>query len=130
MDRRSGTGCDAVASIFGFTISSRNNSPHVRLRIRGGSFSGFARELSGAGERQKAAAAYCETVNPFDYGECRMWRKELPSRAKIKELHRAWFEQGIPLAWSWSNRSESHQRLSFLTRSSPARSALTAGRAW
>jgi deazaflavin-dependent oxidoreductase (nitroreductase family) len=72
-------------------------NPNVRLRIRGGRFEGVARELREGAEMQEAMAAYCETVNPFDYLECANWLKGRPTRAKIQELHRAWFDQGVPL---------------------------------
>ena len=68
-------------------------NPIVRLRIRGGTFSGIVREL-GEGRAQEAMDAYCETVNPFDYAECVIWRSGRPTRAKIKELHRSWFAHG------------------------------------
>jgi hypothetical protein len=69
----------------------------VRLRIRGGRFAGIARELSETAETRQAMETYCETVNRFDYAECRLHRKGLPTRSKIKELHRSWFDGGIPL---------------------------------
>jgi deazaflavin-dependent oxidoreductase (nitroreductase family) len=72
-------------------------NPEVRLRIRGGTFSGVARDLRGAEERKEALDAYRGTVNPFDYAECRMHRTGRPTRAKIEELHRSWFEGGVPL---------------------------------
>ena len=72
-------------------------NPSVRLRIRGGTFPGVARELRDSAERQEARAAFCETVNPFDYLECVMHRTGRPSRSKIKELHRSWFDGGFPL---------------------------------
>jgi deazaflavin-dependent oxidoreductase (nitroreductase family) len=72
-------------------------NPNVRLRIRGGSFSGHARELRDPAERQEAMTAYCETINPFDYAECAMHRRGRPTRSKIQELHRSWFDGGIPL---------------------------------
>jgi hypothetical protein len=72
-------------------------NPRVRLRIRGGTFSGVVRELREPGERQEAMQAYCETVNPFDYMECMMWKRGLPTRAKSRSLHRGWFERGTPL---------------------------------
>jgi deazaflavin-dependent oxidoreductase (nitroreductase family) len=71
-------------------------NPNVQLRIRGGRFAGVVRELHDS-EREEARRAYCETVNRFDYAECRMWRKGRPTRAKIEELHRGWFAQGTPL---------------------------------
>ncbi|HEV2074765.1 MAG TPA: nitroreductase family deazaflavin-dependent oxidoreductase [Thermoleophilaceae bacterium] len=72
-------------------------NPNVRLRIRGGAFAGVARELRDAAEEQEAMAAYCETVNQFDYAECAMHRQGRPTRAKIEELHRSWFQHGTPL---------------------------------
>jgi hypothetical protein len=41
--------------------------------------------------------AYCGTVNPVDYLECSMHRRGRPTRTKIEQLHRTWFEEGIPL---------------------------------
>jgi hypothetical protein len=32
-----------------------------------------------------------------DYGECSLHLRGLPTRAKIKDLHRYWFDTGIPL---------------------------------
>lgn len=72
-------------------------NPSVGLRIRGGTFAGVARELANAAEEQEAMAAYSETVNPVDYAECAMHREGRPTRAKIEELHRSWFENGSPL---------------------------------
>jgi deazaflavin-dependent oxidoreductase (nitroreductase family) len=71
--------------------------PNVRLRIRGGRFAGVARELRDPYERDQAMAAFCETVSPFDYLECAVHRRGRPTRSKVKELHRRWFEGGIPL---------------------------------
>jgi deazaflavin-dependent oxidoreductase (nitroreductase family) len=72
--------------------------PAVRLRIRGGTFDGFAREITDQAELQEAREAFCETVVPFDYLECNLHLRGIPSRAKILELHRYWFDTGIPLA--------------------------------
>jgi deazaflavin-dependent oxidoreductase (nitroreductase family) len=72
-------------------------NPEVRLRIRGGTFAGVARPVGDKAELDAAAGAYCETVNPFDYAECMMWRRGRPTRAKIRELHRSWFAQWTPL---------------------------------
>jgi deazaflavin-dependent oxidoreductase (nitroreductase family) len=72
-------------------------NPIVRLRVRGGRFAGVARELRDPAEAQEAMEAYCETVRPFDYAECIMWRRGRPTRSKIKDLHRSWFNKGIPL---------------------------------
>jgi deazaflavin-dependent oxidoreductase (nitroreductase family) len=73
-------------------------TPSVRLRIRGGTFAGIARELEqDAAEMQEARDAFCETIHRFDYYEGRMHRPGRPSEVKIKELHRSWFATGTPL---------------------------------
>jgi deazaflavin-dependent oxidoreductase (nitroreductase family) len=73
------------------------SNPNVTVRIRGGTFAGVARELKSPAELAAARAAFCESVYLFDYGECDVHLRGLPSRAKIKELHRYWFDTGIPL---------------------------------
>jgi deazaflavin-dependent oxidoreductase (nitroreductase family) len=73
------------------------SNPNVKLRIRGEAFAGVARELKEPAELAKAREAFCETVNLFDYGECDVHLRGLPKRSKIKELHRYWFDTGIPL---------------------------------
>ncbi|HEY7891881.1 MAG TPA: nitroreductase/quinone reductase family protein [Solirubrobacteraceae bacterium] len=85
-----------AGSISAWVLNIRAD-PHVRLRIRGGTFAGVARELRDTAERQLAEQTYCETINPFDYVECTFHRNGRPTRAKIAELHRNWFEYGIPL---------------------------------
>lgn len=72
-------------------------NPNVRLRIRGGTFDGVVHDLRGAAETQAAADAYCETVKLGDYLAFGLHRRGRPTRAKIKELTRAWFNLGIPL---------------------------------
>jgi deazaflavin-dependent oxidoreductase (nitroreductase family) len=72
-------------------------NPNVRLRMRGGTFAGVARELTEPVELEQAREAMCDTVNLFDYGECDLHLRGLPTRAKIKELHRYWFDTGVPL---------------------------------
>jgi deazaflavin-dependent oxidoreductase (nitroreductase family) len=84
------------SSTAGWLWNIRANSS-VRLRIRGGTFAGVARELEEPAELEQAREALCETVNLFDYGECDLHLRGLPTRAKIKELHRYWFDTGVPL---------------------------------
>jgi deazaflavin-dependent oxidoreductase (nitroreductase family) len=73
------------------------SNPNVTLRIRGGTFAGVARELNDPAELATAREALCETVNPMDYGECALHLRGMPTRAKIKDLHRYFFDTGIPL---------------------------------
>jgi deazaflavin-dependent oxidoreductase (nitroreductase family) len=86
----------AIGGEFNSWLKNVRANPSVRLRIRGGTFFGRARELDDV-EREAAKTAYCGTVNPFDYLECRAHRLGRPTPAKIKELHRTWFEGGVPL---------------------------------
>ena len=79
-------------------------NPNVKLRIRGGTFAGVARELKEAGELAEAREALCETVNLFDYAECGLHLHGLPTRSKIQDLHRYWFDTGIPLAIELAER--------------------------
>jgi deazaflavin-dependent oxidoreductase (nitroreductase family) len=73
------------------------SNPNVTLRIRGGTFAGIARELKEPAELAEAREVLCETVTLFEYGECILHLRGLPTRSKIKELHRYWFDTGIPL---------------------------------
>jgi deazaflavin-dependent oxidoreductase (nitroreductase family) len=84
------------ASAASWLWNIRSN-PNVRLRIRGGDLPGVARELTDPNELAVARRAICDTVTLFDYGECDLHIRGLPTRAKIIELHRYWFDTGIPL---------------------------------
>jgi deazaflavin-dependent oxidoreductase (nitroreductase family) len=84
------------AAVAAWVWNIRSN-PNVTLRIRGGMFAGVARELTEPAKLAEAREALCETVNLFDYGECNVHLRGLPTRSKIKELHRYWFDTGIPL---------------------------------
>ena len=84
------------AALSGWVLNIRAD-PRVKLRIRGGTFPGVARELSDSSELAEAREAFCETVHLFDYGECDVHLRGFPTRAKITELHRYWFDTGVPL---------------------------------
>jgi hypothetical protein len=72
-------------------------NPLVRLRIRGGAFDGIAWEITEDAELEQARSAICDPVFPSDYGECALHLRGLPTRTKVQELHRYWFETGIPV---------------------------------
>jgi deazaflavin-dependent oxidoreductase (nitroreductase family) len=82
--------------VTAWVLNLRAN-PEVRLRIRGGTFRGVARELKEPAELRVAREAFCETAVSFDYLECNLHLRGIPTRAKIQELHRYWFDTGIPL---------------------------------
>jgi deazaflavin-dependent oxidoreductase (nitroreductase family) len=72
--------------------------PSVSLRLRHGRFTGVARELSDPAEVRRVKELYCETLRPFDFVSCALHRPGWPTRAKVKALHRSWFDKGIRLA--------------------------------
>ncbi|MDT5059179.1 MAG: hypothetical protein QOF66_7545 [Mycobacterium sp.] len=71
--------------------------PRVRVRIKGGSFEGVAREITDPAERDLARSVICDSVYLTDYAETSLHLRGLPTRAKIQELHRYWFDTGHPL---------------------------------
>jgi deazaflavin-dependent oxidoreductase (nitroreductase family) len=72
-------------------------NPSVRLHLGLRTHRGSAREIDDPAELERAREAICETVNASDYGECLLHLRGLPTREKIKALHRYWFDTGIPL---------------------------------
>jgi deazaflavin-dependent oxidoreductase (nitroreductase family) len=72
-------------------------NPNVSLRITGGTFAGRARKLSDPLETEQALKTYCEPVHAVDYMACLNWRKGLPTRSRIRDLTRGWFNEGVPL---------------------------------
>jgi deazaflavin-dependent oxidoreductase (nitroreductase family) len=72
-------------------------NPNVLLRTRGGPFKGVASEITDTEERRRARSLICDIVYPNDYAECALHLRGLPSRTKIQELHRYWFETGTPV---------------------------------
>jgi len=81
-------------------------NPTVELRLRDGVLSGLARELTAPADIARAEEIYCRTINPFDYVECMFHRSGRPTRAKIEELHRSWFEHGVPLVIELQTESQ------------------------
>jgi deazaflavin-dependent oxidoreductase (nitroreductase family) len=73
-------------------------NPRVRLRIKGGSFEGIAREVTDPAELQVARSVICDSVYLTDYGEAGLHLRGLPTRIKIKDLHQYWFDTGHPVA--------------------------------
>jgi deazaflavin-dependent oxidoreductase (nitroreductase family) len=86
------------------------SGPEVRLRIRGGTFSGRARQVHGAADTKEEAAAYSESIHPFDYLTCVNWRKGRPTRERIEELLRGWVEEGTPLVIELNQAGSRHAR--------------------
>jgi len=84
-------------AVAAWVLNIRAN-PNVRLKLGRRVYRGTAREMADSTELQAAREAICNTVHLIDYGECDLHLRGLPSRTKIKELHRYWFDTGIPIA--------------------------------
>lgn len=81
-------------------------NPSVSLRLTDGTHTGVARAIAPGDPVYEAAhERFCGVVHPFDYLENVFHRKGLPSRRKIVELHRAWFEGGTPLVVELDTRA-------------------------
>ncbi|HST55078.1 MAG TPA: nitroreductase/quinone reductase family protein [Solirubrobacteraceae bacterium] len=72
-------------------------NPYVRVRVRGGTFEGIARELDEGLEMRRAKEIYCGVVHAFDYLEGGFHLRGCPTRGRIERMHRRWFDDGIPL---------------------------------
>ena len=71
--------------------------PRARLRIRGGTFEGVARDLR-KDERARAETLYCQFTGPFELLESLAHLPGWPNRRKISGMHRHWFRSGTPIA--------------------------------
>ncbi|MEU8896184.1 nitroreductase family deazaflavin-dependent oxidoreductase [Nocardia sp. NPDC048505] len=80
-------------------------NPRVRLRVRGGTVTGTAREITDPIEAARARSALCDTVYPIDYIEAALHLRGRPTLAKIVDLHRYWFDTGHPLVIEWAATS-------------------------
>lgn len=78
-------------------VKNLQADPRVSLRLRGGTVTGLGRRLRADEEVREARAAYCDTVNRVDFLECALHTSGRATAAKIKQLHRKWFDRGTPL---------------------------------
>jgi deazaflavin-dependent oxidoreductase (nitroreductase family) len=83
-------------AVAAWLLNIRAN-PNVQLKLGRRSYRGVAREITDPAELDIAREATCDTVHLVDYGEADLHLRGLPSRAKIRDLHRYWFETGIPI---------------------------------
>lgn len=71
--------------------------PCVSLRLGRQIVSGRAREITDPTELERAREAIRDRVHLIDYGEAALHLRGVPTRAKITNMHRYWFDTGIPL---------------------------------
>jgi deazaflavin-dependent oxidoreductase (nitroreductase family) len=72
-------------------------NPTARIHIGLRTHSGTAREIDDPIELERAREVICETLNAGEYVECALHLRGVPTRDKIKALHRYWFDTGIPI---------------------------------
>lgn len=82
-------------ALAAWVLNLRSN-PDVAVRLTDGAYRGRAR-LVRSDERDEARRLLVDTVHLFDYGECDVHLKGLPSRRKVQDLHRYWFDTGVPI---------------------------------
>jgi deazaflavin-dependent oxidoreductase (nitroreductase family) len=70
-------------------------NPQVKLRLRNGRIGGKAREVR-LDEKEDARSAYAADVHWFERLEWRAWRRGGFTPEKSRELHRHWFDTGLP----------------------------------
>jgi deazaflavin-dependent oxidoreductase (nitroreductase family) len=71
--------------------------PHVQLKLGRRTYAAVVRDIDTPAELARAREIFCEPVHVVDYGECVLHLKGLPSHQKIRDLHRYWFDTGVPL---------------------------------
>ncbi|MEA2125220.1 MAG: hypothetical protein QOI80_2002 [Solirubrobacteraceae bacterium] len=71
--------------------------PQVKLRIRGGTFDGVARDLR-EDERQRAEEMYRRFSGAFELLESLAHLRGRPKLSKIRRMHEHWFRTGTPIA--------------------------------
>jgi deazaflavin-dependent oxidoreductase (nitroreductase family) len=72
-------------------------NPHVQLKLGRHTHAAVMREIEDPAELARARNTFCEPVHLVDYGECMLHLKGFPSAGKIRDLHRYWFDTGVPL---------------------------------
>jgi deazaflavin-dependent oxidoreductase (nitroreductase family) len=83
-------------TVSAWVLNIRAN-PHVQLKLGRRTYAAVVREIDAPAELARARETFCEPVHMVDYGECVLHLKGAPSRQKIRDLHRYWFDTGVPL---------------------------------
>jgi deazaflavin-dependent oxidoreductase (nitroreductase family) len=82
--------------VTAWVLNIRAN-PHVRLKLGRRTYAAAMREIDAPAELARAREIFCEPVHLVDYGESMLHLKGMPSPRKIRDLHRYWFDTGVPL---------------------------------
>ncbi len=82
--------------VTAWVLNIRAN-PHVRLKLGRRTYAAVMREIDAPAELARAREIFCEPVHLVDYGESVLHLRGMPSHGKIRDLHRYWFDTGVPL---------------------------------
>ena len=78
-------------------LNNVRSDPRVMIRLHEGTIAGIARETADEAEMEWAAGAYIGTTVPNDYLDYAVYHWGFPTRRKLEEAHRRWFEEGVPV---------------------------------
>lgn len=87
---------DTPLAVAAWVLNIRAD-PHVTLKLGRHTYAATIREIEDPTELARAREIFCEPVHLVDYPECVIHLKGPPSARKIRDLHRYWFDTGIPL---------------------------------
>jgi deazaflavin-dependent oxidoreductase (nitroreductase family) len=87
---------DTPLSLAAWVLNIRAD-PHVQLKLGRRTCAATMREIEDPAELARAREIFCEPVHLVDYPECVIHLKGRPSARKIRDLHRYWFDTGVPL---------------------------------
>ncbi|HME04044.1 MAG TPA: nitroreductase family deazaflavin-dependent oxidoreductase [Solirubrobacteraceae bacterium] len=87
---------DTPLAVAAWVLNIRAD-PHVRLKLGRRTCAATMREIEDPAELARVRAIFCEPVHLVDYPECVIHLKGGPSARKIRDLHRYWFDTGVPL---------------------------------
>jgi hypothetical protein len=71
--------------------------PNVQMQLGRATHQGTARELHARDELATARRVFTEDVYLVDYAAFMLHMRGLPTAAKVRELHRYWFDTGVPM---------------------------------
>jgi deazaflavin-dependent oxidoreductase (nitroreductase family) len=87
---------DTPLAVSAWVLNIRAD-PHVQLKLGRRTYAATMREIKDSAELARARETFCEPVHLVDYPECVIHLKGRPSARKIRDLHRYWFDTGVPL---------------------------------
>jgi hypothetical protein len=78
-------------------LKNLRSDPRVMIKLHDGTIDGIAREMADEAEMEWAAGVYIGTTVPNDYLDYVVYHWGFPTRHKLEEAHRRWFEDGVPI---------------------------------